>query len=80
VVQGDSLQEDREAIEKQGDYTVDEKSRSVILTETGVAKIERLLGVRNLPDPPDRHAAPCAAGAQNPRSLSATSITSSRRR
>jgi preprotein translocase SecA subunit len=51
VIQGDPNQEDRAAIEKQGDYTVDEKSRSVILTETGVAKVERLLGVHNLYDP-----------------------------
>jgi preprotein translocase SecA subunit len=51
VIQGDPLQEDRAAVEKQGDYTVDEKSRSVTLTETGVAKVERLLGVHNLYDP-----------------------------
>jgi preprotein translocase SecA subunit len=51
VIQGDPSQEDRAAIEKQGDYTVDEKSRSVTLTETGVAKVERLLGVHNLYDP-----------------------------
>ncbi len=51
VIQGDPSQEDREAIEKQGDYTVDEKSRSVTLTETGVAKVEQLLGVHNLYDP-----------------------------
>src|SRR5712692_1620955 len=51
VIQGDPMQEDRAAIEKQGDYTVDEKSRSVTLTETGVAKVERLLGVHNLYDP-----------------------------
>ncbi|HEY5541620.1 MAG TPA: hypothetical protein VIM04_00005, partial [Candidatus Binatia bacterium] len=51
VIQGDPSQEDRAAIEKQGDYTVDEKSRSVMLTETGVAKVERLLGVHNLYDP-----------------------------
>src|ERR1043166_6611547 len=51
VIQGDPNQEDRAAIEKQGDYTVDEKSRSVTLTETGVAKVERLLGVHNLYDP-----------------------------
>src|SRR5438876_3118034 len=43
VIQGDPSQEDRAAIEKQGDYTVDEKSRSVTLTESGVAKVERLL-------------------------------------
>src|SRR5919106_1653964 len=51
VIQGDPSQEERAAIEKQGDYTVDEKSRSVTLTETGVAKVERLLGVHNLYDP-----------------------------
>ncbi|HSB14998.1 MAG TPA: preprotein translocase subunit SecA [Bryobacteraceae bacterium] len=34
-----------------GDYTVDEKHRSVALTEEGVAKAEKLLGVVNLYDP-----------------------------
>ncbi len=34
-----------------GDYTLDEKARSTILTEQGVAKVERLLGVENLYDP-----------------------------
>ncbi len=33
------------------DYTVDEKLKSVALTEEGVAKAERLLGVDNLYDP-----------------------------
>ncbi|MGB7948003.1 MAG: preprotein translocase subunit SecA, partial [Candidatus Binatia bacterium] len=51
VIQGDPSQDDRAAIEAKGDYTVDEKSRSVTLTETGVAKVERLLGVHNLYDP-----------------------------
>src|SRR5438128_6539667 len=51
VIQGDPSQDDRAAIEKQGDYTIDEKSRSVTLTESGVAKVERLLGVHNLYDP-----------------------------
>jgi preprotein translocase SecA subunit len=51
VIQGDPSQEDRAVIEAKGDYTVDEKSRSVTLTETGVAKVERLLGVHNLYDP-----------------------------
>jgi preprotein translocase SecA subunit len=48
---GDVRAEDRAAIEAQGDYTVDEKSRSVHLTESGVAKIERMLGIQNLYDP-----------------------------
>ncbi len=51
IIQGDPTQEKRAAIEAQGDYTVDEKSRSVTLTESGVAKVEKLLGVHNLYDP-----------------------------
>ncbi|MEW6047740.1 MAG: preprotein translocase subunit SecA, partial [Bacillota bacterium] len=35
------------------DYTVDEKARTVALTEAGVAKVEKALGVDNLYD--DRH-------------------------
>src|SRR6266446_2928330 len=34
-----------------GDYTVDEKHRSVALTEQGVTKVEKLLNVENLFDP-----------------------------
>ncbi len=34
-----------------GDYTVEEKHRSVALTEEGVAKVEKLLGIANLYDP-----------------------------
>ncbi|MEP7367125.1 MAG: preprotein translocase subunit SecA, partial [Acidobacteriota bacterium] len=34
-----------------GDYTVDEKHRSVALTEEGVLKVERLLGIDNMYDP-----------------------------
>ena len=34
-----------------GDYTVDEKLRTSSLTEEGVAKVERLLGVENLYEP-----------------------------
>ena len=34
-----------------GDYTVDEKHRSVALTEEGVAKCEKLLNIPNLYDP-----------------------------
>jgi preprotein translocase subunit SecA len=34
-----------------GDYTVDEKHRTVALTEEGVAKCEKLLGIANLYDP-----------------------------
>jgi preprotein translocase SecA subunit len=51
VVRGDVRQEDRAEVEAQGDYTVDEKSRNVVLTETGVSKVERMLGLTNLYDP-----------------------------
>ncbi len=34
-----------------GDYTLDEKSKSVTLTEEGVLKVEKLLGVENLYEP-----------------------------
>ena len=34
-----------------GDYTVEERHKTVALTEEGVAKVERLLGVSNLYDP-----------------------------
>src|SRR3989442_11154868 len=37
--------------EEAGDYWVDEKSRSAVLTEGGVSKVERLLGVTNLYEP-----------------------------
>jgi preprotein translocase subunit SecA len=36
---------------KETDYTIDEKHKNVTLTEEGVAKCERLLGVANLYDP-----------------------------
>ncbi len=48
---GDVRAEDRAAIEAQGDYTVDEKARTVHLTEAGVSKVERMLGIQNLYDP-----------------------------
>ncbi len=34
-----------------GDFVVDEKSRTSVLTEAGVARIEKILGVSNLYDP-----------------------------
>jgi len=52
LVRGEVI-EGREPGEKYttGDYTVDERNRTVALTEEGVAKVERLLGVPNLYDP-----------------------------
>ena len=39
------------AFKKEEDYTIDEEAKSVMLTEAGVAKGEKLLGVENLYDP-----------------------------
>ncbi len=52
LVRGEVI-EGREPGEKYttGDYTVDERHRSVALTEEGVSKCERLLNVPNLYDP-----------------------------
>ncbi|MFQ5988707.1 MAG: preprotein translocase subunit SecA [Candidatus Methylomirabilales bacterium] len=36
---------------REGDYIVDEKAKTVTITEQGVAKVERMLGVSNLYDP-----------------------------
>ncbi|MBI3767905.1 MAG: preprotein translocase subunit SecA [Deltaproteobacteria bacterium] len=38
-------------LQKETDFTVDEKTRNSILTEEGIAKIEKILGVPNLYDP-----------------------------
>src|SRR5687768_13360112 len=46
VTQGNVKAEDREQLETTGDYIVDEKHKTVTLTETGMAKTEQLLGHR----------------------------------
>ena len=38
-------------LKKEVDYTVDEKSKTVVLTEEGVATVEKLLNVQNLYEP-----------------------------
>ena len=50
TVQGDVKAEDREALEASGDFIVDEKHKTVQLTETGMAKAESLLQHRLMPD------------------------------
>src|SRR6202453_3757257 len=52
LVRGEVI-EGREPGEKYttGDYTIDEKHKSSALTEEGVAKVEKLLGLANLYDP-----------------------------
>jgi preprotein translocase subunit SecA len=46
VTQGNVKAEDREKLETTGDYLVDEKHKTVQLTETGMAKAEKLLAHR----------------------------------
>src|SRR5512134_74802 len=50
-ITGDKKAEERAELEKTGDYIVDEKAKTVTLTEMGMAHTERLLGVKNLWDP-----------------------------
>ncbi|MEA4963344.1 preprotein translocase subunit SecA [Lutispora sp.] len=44
-------EEDEETIKNKGDYSVDPKAKTVILTEAGVEKAERFFGIENLADP-----------------------------
>jgi preprotein translocase subunit SecA len=46
VTQGNVKAEDREQLETTGDYLIDEKHKTVTLTETGMAKAEQLLSHR----------------------------------
>jgi preprotein translocase subunit SecA len=50
TVQGNVKAEDREELEKTGDFIVDEKHKTVSLTESGMAKAEKLLAHRLVPD------------------------------
>src|SRR6187397_2774879 len=49
VTQGNVKAEDREELEKTGDFLVDEKHKTVTLTETGMAKAEKMLTHRLQP-------------------------------
>ncbi|MBI2187463.1 MAG: preprotein translocase subunit SecA [Acidobacteria bacterium] len=49
VTQGNVKAEEREELEKTGDYLVDEKHKTVTLTESGMAKAEQMLGHRLVP-------------------------------
>jgi preprotein translocase subunit SecA len=49
TTQGNVKAEDREELEKTGDYIVDEKHKTVTLTESGMAKAEKLLAHRLQP-------------------------------
>src|SRR5262245_42225163 len=50
VTQGNVKAEEREQLETTGDYIVDEKHKTVTLTETGMAKSEEMLSHRLVPD------------------------------
>jgi preprotein translocase subunit SecA len=50
-ISGDKKAEERAELELTGDYIVDEKAKTVSLTEEGMAHAERLLGITNLWDP-----------------------------
>jgi preprotein translocase subunit SecA len=56
---GEELEEGK----KTGDYVVDEKNHSAVLTEDGVDKAERLLGVGNLYDPSNMELLHCVEQA-----------------
>src|SRR5574339_206547 len=49
TTRGDVKAEDREALEQTGDYIVDEKHKTVALTESGMAKAEKMLAHRLQP-------------------------------
>jgi preprotein translocase subunit SecA len=50
VTQGNVKAEDREELEKTGDFIKDEKHKTVTLTESGMAKAEKMLAHRLQPD------------------------------
>ena len=49
VTRGDAKAEEREELEKTGDFIIDEKHKTVTLTETGMAKAEKMLAHRLQP-------------------------------
>src|SRR5437660_2600584 len=49
VTRGDTTAEERDALEATGDYLVDEKHKTVTLTESGMAKAEQMLSHRLQP-------------------------------
>ena len=59
LVRGEELEEGK----KTGDYVVDEKNHSAVLTEEGVDKAERLLAVGNLYDPDNMELLHCVEQA-----------------
>jgi preprotein translocase subunit SecA len=50
-ITGEKKAEERAELEKTGDYIVDEKAKTVTLTEQGMAHVETILGIKNLWEP-----------------------------
>ena len=50
-ITGDKKAEERAELEKTGDFIVDEKAKTVTLTEQGMAHVEKILELTNLWDP-----------------------------
>jgi preprotein translocase subunit SecA len=82
VTRGDVKAEDREQLETTGDYIVDEKHKTVTLTETGMAKAEQMLQHRVAPESTastTRSTCPCSTtftrGCERTRSSTSTSTT-----
>ena len=48
-----SVEVSKEGVDPEGDYEVDEKQRSCVLTDEGYRRAEKLLGVNDLYDPGD---------------------------
>ena len=77
VTRGDAKAEEREALEATGDYIVDEKHKTVTLTESGMARAEQLLAKLLQPGGHLRprqhaHAPPRESGAARPHAVSST--------
>jgi len=56
-------------LQPEADYTMDEKARVATLTEEGIAKVERLLGLDNLYSPEHYHLTPYLDNALRARTL-----------
>jgi preprotein translocase subunit SecA len=42
-------------LKRDEDFTLDEKSKAVILTDDGISRLEKMLGIENLYDPKNIH-------------------------
>jgi preprotein translocase subunit SecA len=63
-----------------GDYTTDDKSKDIHLTEQGIAKAEKSLGVEDIFSPPTWSSVTCCARRCAPRSTTTRQAVRERRR